>query len=212
VSRQPGSWLTWDVGQMSTYRTTRFVIGLIGLAAIIAVAKYLDVKSRVEGSPYWATLSTEAHALGTFVDEAEVERSSVASDSSEPLLLAVWSEHSHSFVRTGPFSATVVVNREQTVRAFSDVALLKHCLKDGWRLEVDGSRQEPVLSSGGATFGGFRAEIEGDHTIKVIADSGKCITWSVRFRNKQPNQALQHNDPSCHVSCLRTPRASRGRG
>jgi hypothetical protein len=28
----------------------------------------------------------------------------------------------------------------------------------------------------------------------------------------QANQALQHNDPSCHVSCLRTPRASRGRG
>jgi hypothetical protein len=27
-----------------------------------------------------------------------------------------------------------------------------------------------------------------------------------------PNQALQHNDPSCHVSCLRTPRASQGRG
>jgi hypothetical protein len=26
------------------------------------------------------------------------------------------------------------------------------------------------------------------------------------------NQALQHNDPSCHESCLRTPRASRGRG
>ena len=30
--------------------------------------------------------------------------------------------------------------------------------------------------------------------------------------NKTPNQALQHNDPSCHASCLRTPRASRGRG
>ena len=29
---------------------------------------------------------------------------------------------------------------------------------------------------------------------------------------KTPNQALQHNDPSCHVLCLRTPRASRGRG
>lgn len=27
-----------------------------------------------------------------------------------------------------------------------------------------------------------------------------------------PNQTLQHNDPSYHVSCLRTPRASRGRG
>jgi len=29
---------------------------------------------------------------------------------------------------------------------------------------------------------------------------------------EEPNQALQHNDPGCHVSCLRTPRASRGRG
>jgi len=28
----------------------------------------------------------------------------------------------------------------------------------------------------------------------------------------KPNQALQHNDPSCHVPCLRTPRASWGRG
>jgi hypothetical protein len=30
--------------------------------------------------------------------------------------------------------------------------------------------------------------------------------------SSEANQALQHNDPSCHVSCLRTPRASRGRG
>ena len=29
---------------------------------------------------------------------------------------------------------------------------------------------------------------------------------------KRANQALQHNDPSCHVPCLRTYRASRGRG
>ena len=34
-----------------------------------------------------------------------------------------------------------------------------------------------------------------------------------RFPSKKPpNQALQHNDPSCHVPCLRTNRASRGRG
>ena len=31
-------------------------------------------------------------------------------------------------------------------------------------------------------------------------------------QGRPPNQALQHNDPSCHVSCFRTPRASRGRG
>jgi len=44
-------------------------------------------------------------------------------------------------------------------------------------------------------------------------------TWSddgsLRYLKKKknpPNQALQHNDPSCHGSCLRTPRASWGRG
>jgi len=37
-------------------------------------------------------------------------------------------------------------------------------------------------------------------------------TAPASFAGLVANQALQHNDPSCHVSCLRTPRASRGRG
>jgi len=37
----------------------------------------------------------------------------------------------------------------------------------------------------------------------------RSIEWK---RQNPPNQAVQHNDPSCHESCLRTPRASRGRG
>jgi len=36
------------------------------------------------------------------------------------------------------------------------------------------------------------------------------LVW--KLRSKRPNQALQHNDPICHESCLRTPRASWGRG
>jgi len=32
------------------------------------------------------------------------------------------------------------------------------------------------------------------------------------MKQKRANQALQHNDPSCHVPCLRTYRASRCRG
>jgi len=31
-------------------------------------------------------------------------------------------------------------------------------------------------------------------------------------RKDEANQAVQHNDPSCHELCLRTPRASRDRG
>jgi hypothetical protein len=37
-------------------------------------------------------------------------------------------------------------------------------------------------------------------------------TKTFYYFTKQANQALQHNDSSCHESCLRTPRASRGRG
>jgi len=37
------------------------------------------------------------------------------------------------------------------------------------------------------------------------------VLWKQPERNR-PNQALQHNDPSCHAPCMRTCRASRGRG
>jgi len=44
--------------------------------------------------------------------------------------------------------------------------------------------------------------------LKFKAEWNTVIEISVNT----PNQALQHNDPSCHESCLRTPRASRDRG
>jgi inorganic pyrophosphatase len=40
----------------------------------------------------------------------------------------------------------------------------------------------------------------------------KYFESDIFVKSEKPNKALQHNDPSCHVSCLRTPRASRGRG
>jgi len=71
------------------------------------------------------------------------------------------------------------------------------------------------------------AEIIEERTSTDMLAAG--VVWIVRkvfrygfvppegYRKKQinrgkPNQALQHNDPSCHVPCLRTYRASRGRG
>ena len=53
-----------------------------------------------------------------------------------------------------------------------------------------------------------------DRYFTVSYESGSIFIAGVGFKAlyKKPNQALQHNDPSCHESCLRTPRASRGRG
>ena len=53
-----------------------------------------------------------------------------------------------------------------------------------------------------------------DILVRVSYDLKGHVTridhWG--FDEKTANQALQHNDPSCHGSCLRTLRASRGRG
>jgi hypothetical protein len=48
-------------------------------------------------------------------------------------------------------------------------------------------------------------------TITVTKIDAKHISGF--WKQKKPaNQALQHNDPSCHAPCVRTCRASRGRG
>ena len=44
---------------------------------------------------------------------------------------------------------------------------------------------------------------------KVEAISFRRSPW---MGHERANQALQHNDPSCHAPCMRTCRASRGRG
>jgi hypothetical protein len=66
-----------------------------------------------------------------------------------------------------------------------------------------------LLFYNGGTIPKFRLRLSVPN-IKPEVD-GISDVFSVDFK-KQPNQALQHNDPSCHVSCFRTPRASRGRG
>jgi len=53
-----------------------------------------------------------------------------------------------------------------------------------------------------------------DHLFVPSAQASKAIDilTDLSAQLTEPNQALQHNDPSCHESCLRTPRASQGRG
>ena len=40
----------------------------------------------------------------------------------------------------------------------------------------------------------------------------RCESEFLAKLKTEANQALQHNDPSCHAPCVRTCRASRGRG
>jgi len=57
-------------------------------------------------------------------------------------------------------------------------------------------------------------ELEKAKAALGLRDRDDIQTWFALHDadENRPNQALQHNDPSCHESCLRTPRASRDRG
>jgi hypothetical protein len=56
--------------------------------------------------------------------------------------------------------------------------------------------------------------IGGATLFAIVLGYFPLVMWSQLLKpiENPPNQALQHNDPSCHVSCFRTPRASWGRG
>jgi hypothetical protein len=72
--------------------------------------------------------------------------------------------------------------------------------------EADDGRTLELLDRSGRTFTPFV------FLFLSRRDEESLISALQEYKDKRPNQALQHNDPSCHVSCLRTPRASRGRG
>jgi len=83
-------------------------------------------------------------------------------------------------------------------------ALETHAMAKGVKeIHTDASRiSRPFFEK----HGYFLVEIE--HVIRFDVEFERFrMTKKIRA-----NQALQHNDPSCHESCLRTPRASRGRG
>jgi hypothetical protein len=106
----------------------------------------------------------------------------------------------------------------------------------GSGVATDGDGQVTIrtrfYASGSILVGGKKTTHRFIHGTVVVKDTfGDRFEWSlddlvskdqetddlapipVTIKLKQKaNQALQHNDPSCHESCLRTPRASRSRG
>jgi hypothetical protein len=57
--------------------------------------------------------------------------------------------------------------------------------------------------------------VRADGTERAMLNRGETIyeEHKDQLKTMKPaNQALQHNDPSCHAPCVRTCRASRGRG
>jgi hypothetical protein len=92
----------------------------------------------------------------------------------------------------------------------------RHIVSRAWIFYRSGDR---VYVHDRVFFRGFDERTGRLPKRETISDDGRRISeWSIRrsaiatFVKRPPNQTLQHNDPSCHVPCLRTYRASRGRG
>jgi len=108
-----------------------------------------------------------------------------------------------SYIWDGPFApdeakARAAIRDSEGWRAFSaaDTATCYYVVYEECIADIDfvgGSRHGRAF----APCGVFRFPSDAAHAA---------------IYKTEANQALQHNDPSCHVSCLRTPHASRGRG
>jgi len=83
------------------------------------------------------------------------------------------------------------------------------------RIELTSERRkEPVLVFARLSRKTGIAILEPDLFPTILRDwsDDRGFGFLRRWSPKKPNQALQHNDPSCHAPCVRTCRASRGRG
>jgi len=88
-----------------------------------------------------------------------------------------------------------------------------YCLRSGAYLEIvsaPGKTGRIVDSMAINTYSpkSYSSKMDPEYT-KFHRSFMQCSEYDL---GTEPNKALQHNDPSCHESCLRTPRASRGRG
>ena len=110
-------------------------------------------------------------------------------------------------------SESVFLHRLAVRRAFAGGGLSKVLLNFAVRkaeslgkrfLRLDCAVERPKLR---AVYENYGFTYHSD----IVVGPFHVARYEYRFKT-EPNQALQHNDPSCHVSCLRTPRASRGRG
>jgi len=100
-------------------------------------------------------------------------------------------------------------------------AMVVKDLDQGFTYQIEGSEDEfiviyhsPVWNERGIEkIVRFPSGYRTIYYQERLGTPGEAILrqW-IKIIKKTPNQALQHNDPNCHESCLRTPRASRGRG
>jgi hypothetical protein len=112
---------------------------------------------------------------------------------------------------------------EWTVKAIGDSPEVRICDGDNVRLSVfwrtpnhivlEGDGWSVNLSAKDGLFDRYVALCRAKQELReeLIVRPPAKIDISSEHK-KRPNQALQHNDPSCHAPCVRTCRASWGRG
>ena len=134
---------------MSAFGAAKLYFTLGVIAALIAFFAWEHVEDLVTHSPYWAQSPSAAQELGSHVAPARGP-TAITIAGGEKVQVVVWLEHSHSYVRTGPFSAKTVINPALAIHAlFPGNEVLRHHIRDGWDVTIDHESFDPVLTPGG---------------------------------------------------------------
>jgi len=208
VSRQPGSWLTCNVGQKNMVFTSQLGRCLILCQRAEFFFCAIIMLRRMPGSKDYAA----------FVKETASVRSDFFGRIRNELLACA-----DGLIDPNELDDFVSKRNWLVHHLIFDPRYFSTAKKGGFDL----SAEIKFFTEKTEYFGGIYktlAEKAGVHK-KISMTVEEALPYMTQFaasvstevlkkklERKRPNQALQHNDPSCHESCLRTPRASRGRG
>ena len=160
---------------MSAFGAAKLYFTLGVIAALIAFFAWEHVEDLVTHSPYWAQSPSAAQELGSHVAPARGP-TAITIAGGEKVQVVVWLEHSHSYVRTGPFSAKTVINPALAIHAlFPGNEVLRHHIRDGWDVTIDHESFDPVLTPGGTLIGPMTHTNERVHHLALVA-GGKVIS------------------------------------
>jgi hypothetical protein len=154
---------------MLGYYKLRFLTTLAVLSALVAAYFWYRVDDMVARSPYWAQSPASAKAFGVFIASASApDHLSIPGGTTVPIT-SVWREHSYSYRRSGPFTAAVVINKDEALHVLSaGPELIRSNMRGGLEVCLDSERLQPVFASTGALVGPFPSGAKDKHRLSLV--------------------------------------------
>lgn len=139
---------------------------IVVLLALIPILFWLDVKWKVEGSPYHCSSLAEADKYGAVLDRistpVQINLRGVNTDAE------IWTEHEYRYIRTGLFTASTVADGDVYINmAFVGNAMMREHMRSVVSFYIDNQLAELIFTSHGSLLRTPAKGLAGEHTFEI---------------------------------------------